>query len=174
MSKKKYSAKYIVEKFYPSVISIIVTVVAICYKDKFNNTEKMIDQMCDNAISLSVTLAGFFLTILTLIKSITSRRMRFVLAGGGTSLLYGYIKSAIQCNILLLLSSFLVKYIEHRKVLLFYIKGLNYIDTIYIALFIYTILISVRFTQLFISLLTDPDKANEVHASEAIETEEME
>lgn len=73
------------------------------------------DQICDNALSLSVTLHDFFLTILTIINSIESGRMSFVKELGMYPQLLSYLKAAIQANIVLIAVSFLIKYIEHRQ-----------------------------------------------------------
>ncbi|SEW00509.1 hypothetical protein SAMN05428988_1179 [Chitinophaga sp. YR573] len=127
--------------------------------------------MCDNGISLSVTLAGFFLTILTLIKSITTRRMTFVVDGGGLPLLLMYLKHAIQFNITLLLASFIIKYVEHRASQMMYIKGINIVDNAYVFLFILTIFISIRFTQLFVSLLADPPQ-NSIQDDQQVDSEQ--
>lgn len=156
MSNSKYTWRYLIERFYPIILSGLAIILFIIYRHRFVAIDKMVNQMCDNGISLSVTLAGFFLTILTLIKSITTRRMSFVVDGGGLPLLLMYLKHAIQYNIILLLSSFIIKYVEHRASPMLYIKELNIVDSAYVFIFILTIFISIRFTQLFVSLLADP------------------
>lgn len=116
----------------------------------------LINQLADNALSISVTLFGFLLTILTLVNSIDTRRMRFVRDMGGFPRLMTYLRVAIFSNLTLLAASFLVKYIEHRNRPVFLtFNGCNVPDYVFIFLFIFSILTSLRFTHIFISLLTD-------------------
>lgn len=145
---------YYTEKYYPFALSIIAIVFIIKYRSLIPKLNDLVDEMCNNGLSISVTLTGFFLTILTIINSIDTRRMRFVRQMDGYPRLMSYLRSSINYNIILLATSFLVKYISHRQLLNF--DGVNIIDNLYIFLFIYTILLSFRFTRIFISLLTDP------------------
>lgn len=148
--------RYFFERYYPFLIAIILTVYSVIVKLFEEGMPILINQLADNALSISVTLFGFLLTILTLINSIDTRRMRFVRDMGSFGRLMKYLKVAIFSNLALLSSSFLIKYIEHRKdVKLLSIKGFNIPDYLFIFLFLYTILVSLRFTQIFISLLTD-------------------
>lgn len=145
---------YHIEKYYPLALSIIAIIFIIKYRYLIPKLNELVDEMCNNGLSISVTLTGFFLTILTIINSIDTRRMRFVRQMDGYQRLMSYLRSSINYNIILLAASFLVKYISHRQVLNVY--GANIIDNAYIFLFVYTILLSFRFTRIFITLLTDP------------------
>lgn len=154
--------KYYLEKYYPLATSILLTIASAYFKIFGEGMPTLINQLADNALSISVTLFGFLLTILTLVNSIDTRRMRFVRDMGGFPRLMTYLRVAIFSNLTLLAASFLVKYIEHRTGFdNLTIKGCNIPDYLFIFLFIFSILTSLRFTHIFISLLTDtkiPDK----------------
>jgi hypothetical protein len=121
-----------------------------------DDMSNIINQLADNGLSISVTLFGFLLTILTLVNSIDTRRMRFVREMGKFPQLISYLRNAIVVNLLLLACSFLIKYVEHRTRANWVTLGnCNTVDYLYLFLFLYTILVSFRFTKIFISLLTD-------------------
>lgn len=148
--------KYYFEKYYPIGLSFLTIFLLFLFRHSISDPAKLADQICENAISLSVTLVGFFLTILTLVSSIDSRRMRFVRDAGELPRVLKYLKQAINSNIVLIAISFLIKYFEHRKNSLLSWYGVNVFDMLYVFIFIFTILLSFRFTQIFVSLLADP------------------
>lgn len=150
------NSRYHIENLYPFVISLLL-VAGIAYSKVFKDQmPTLVNQLADNALSISVTLFGFLLTILTLINSIDTRRMKFVRDLGAFPRLILFLKTAIYANLLLLASSFLIKYIEHRDGSIFLcINGSNIFDLLFILCFIYAMLVSLRFTHIFISLLTD-------------------
>ena len=148
--------RYYFEKYYPLAISALLTFGSAYSKIFGDDMPTLINQLADNALSISVTLFGFLLTILTLVNSIDTRRMRFVRDMGGFSRLITYLRVAIFSNLALLAASFLVKYIEHRTGFdHLSVKGCNMPDYLFVFLFIFSILTSLRFTHIFISLLTD-------------------
>lgn len=148
--------RYYFEKYYPLVISILLTLGSAYFKIFGDGMPTLINQLADNALSISVTLFGFLLTILTLVNSIDTRRMRFVRDMGGFPRLMTYLRVAIFSNLTLLAASFLVKYIEHRTGFdHLTIGGYNMPDYLFVFLFIFSILTSLRFTHIFISLLSD-------------------
>ena len=151
--------KYHIEKWYPPVISLALTAAIFfsnCFEKKLPD---LVSQLTDNAISISVTLIGFLLTILTILNSIDTRRMRFLKDMGGYPILMQYLKNAIQLSVILIGFSFLVKYVEHRSgALNVSWKNRNLIDYVYIYFFLHTMLACFRFTSLFVSLLTDREQ----------------
>lgn len=139
------------------IVFILLTIVIAYYKILGVDISGFILQLSDNALAISVTLFGFFLTILTILNSIETRRMKFVRDLGGFPRLLEYLKNAISSNLILVGASFLVKYIEHRKnVSYLYLRDCNIVDYLFIFIFIYTMLLSFRFTKIFVALLTDP------------------
>jgi hypothetical protein len=148
--------KYYTEKYYPIAVSVLLTIAWIVFKKDVNNFPGLIDKLSDNSIGLSTTLVGFFLTILTLINSIDTRRMNFVRSAGAYPRLIAYLNQSIRTNVVLIALSFIVKYVEHRSVPWLLFKGYNILDYGFLFLLIVTLLISVRFINIFVSLLADP------------------
>ncbi|PSL42797.1 hypothetical protein CLV51_11013 [Chitinophaga niastensis] len=147
---------YHIEKYYPIYLSSAIAAILFLGHNHVAKIDQLTDKVCENALSLSVTLVGFFLTILTLLNSIESRRMQFVKDAGMMPRVLEYLRKAINYNIGLIAFSFIVKFIEHRTPWYFYVNEVNIIDLLYLYLFSYTVLLSFRFTQIFVSLLTDP------------------
>jgi hypothetical protein len=159
--------KFYIEKLYPLVISLALTVTVFCTNCFEKKLPELVSQLSDNAISISVTLIGFLLTILTILNSIDTRRMRFLKDMGGYPILMKYLKTSIQLSVILIGFSFIVKYVEHRNGALAVTWGSrNLIDYIYIFFFLYTMLASFRFTTLFVSLLTDKEPKKEADTKE--------
>lgn len=158
MTNKK-TLNYWYESYYPITFSLLILTLIIKFKLFYGNINVVVDKLSDNAISISVTLLGFFLTILTILNSIETRRMIFIKTMGAFPRLLHFLKLAITYNVYLIASSFFVKYIEHRNSLYYYLFNINLVDYGYLFFVILTMLISLRFTLLFVSLLADP-KAN--------------
>lgn len=148
--------KYRLEKYYPYLASLLITAGVVIFYDHIKDFNKLIDQLCDNAISLGVTLVGFFLTILTLVNAIETRRMRFVRDSGMIVRLLKYLKHSIYFNVILIGFSFLTKYVTGRGDVAFEFYGRNIWDIAYLLVFLITVLVSFRFTHIFVSLLADP------------------
>lgn len=143
------------EKYYPIVISLLLTICLWLGQGIVNDVPGLIDKVSDNAIGLSVTLVGFFLTILTIINSVETRRMEWVRSEGLFPRLIKYLNQSIRFNTILLAFSFLIKYIEHRYGWLS-IAGRNILDYVFIFFLMWTLLVSLRFTNVFVRLLSDP------------------
>ena len=143
------------EKYYPLIIAVVATGSAIKYNHIFKDLPGLIDKLSDNAIGIATTLAGFFLTILTIINAIDTRRMRFVREMGLFPRLLKYLNQSIKANVVLIAISFIAKYIEHRDKSWLSICGRNIPDYIYLFIFILALLISIRFINIFVRLLTD-------------------
>ena len=148
--------RLLTEKYYPFVVSSLLMVAWIVFKHDVNDFPGLIDKLADNSLGLSTTLVGFFLTILTLINSIDTRRMNIVRSAGAYPRLIKYLNQSIRANVVLIALSFLVKYVQHRSVQWLQFKGYNIPDYIFLFLLILTLLVSVRFINIFVSLLADP------------------
>lgn len=151
---------YKIEKYYPITITIVVIVVLIIFNGLFKDLPGLIDKISDNALTISSTLVGFFLTILTIINAIETRRMEFIRSAGLFPRLLKYLNQSIRFNIVLIASSFLIKYLEHRIFNWANFKGRNIFDYLYISVFILCLLISIRFINIFVRLLTDVKTSN--------------
>ncbi len=150
--------KVIWEKCYPIFMAVVLAgVIICCEKRKVINFSILIGKLSDNALSLSVTFLGFLLTILTIINSIDTRRMRFIRTGGLYPRLLSYLRNAIVLNLFLIAFSFGARYLDYRTIALLTVGNYNIIDCLYLWFFCWTLLSSYRFTKIFVSLLSDPN-----------------
>jgi hypothetical protein len=148
----------LVERYYPIIFSILIITGLVFFKNLIKEPSVLIDKITDNALTISVTLLGFFLTILTIVNSVDTRRMRFIKSDGLYPRLIGFLNDAIKANVFLIAFSFAVKYLDYRHIKFFCVSGINVIDYAYLFYFIFSLLISYRFTDIFVRLLADPKK----------------
>jgi len=144
-----------IEKYYPITISFLATLALVVLNNLFRDLPGLIDKLSDNALGISTTLVGFFLTILTIVNSIDTRRMRFIKSANLFPRLMRYLNHAIKYNVILIAFSFIVKYVEHRNFAILVIHGRNIVDYFYLFCFMFALLISIRFINIFVHLLTD-------------------
>lgn len=143
----------LIEKYSPIVTAIILTVWMYFYKHFFINFNQLFDQLTTNSLSVCGTLVGFFLTILTVIQTINTRRMRFLKDSGNFPILVNYLNTTIIWHIIVISITMLLPVIRQFAFLnKFAIEGKFII--IFAILFSWTL--SVRFTYLFVKLLHDP------------------
>ncbi len=145
--------KLILEKYSPFLLSLTATLGTFFYKSKFNNFNQLFDQITTNSLSVSGTLVGFFLTILTIIHTINTRRMRFVKDAGLLPRLLWYLNITIASHILVISIGLFLPII--RQIAIF--KEVAFWGKLLIIFFItLSWLFSIRFTYYFIKLLHDP------------------
>lgn len=150
----------IYEKWYPIFGAALVTLLLFLYRTLLEDFHSFNLEIANNALSISVTLIGFLLTILTLINTITSRRMQFIKDSGAFPRLLGFLRKAIVLNLWLIAFSFLEKYINPSKFKIAWIKNEYSIDYCFFFFFLWTMLASYRFTKIFVTLLSDPKKSS--------------
>jgi len=142
-----------VERYYPFALAIIIAALFYCYQKKIDNVDETIKKLLDSALAICGALLGFLLTILTLINAIDTRRMRFVKSGGFYGQLITYLKIALFANLISISTYFFLP-------IVFSFKGIsNMKDNVYTLLvFIisFTWIANIRFTMIFIRLMTDP------------------
>lgn len=145
--------KYLFEKYYPYAVSLVIAALIVFFKENIKNFNQIFDQITTNALSVSGTLVGFFLTILTIINTITTRRMKFIKDSGSYPTLLHYLNVTIIWHLLVISVCLFLPLI--RQIDLF--KTVSYYGKVTI---IFTVLVSwllgVRFTYIFIQLLHDP------------------
>ena len=90
---------YKTERYYPVIIAVIVTAIFYFNVTRISNLEKLIGDLVGASLIVSATLLGFFLTITTILSTITTRRMRFVKDSGAYTLLIKYQNFAIWLNV---------------------------------------------------------------------------
>lgn len=144
---------YYYEKYYPIVFSIIITTLFFYFQVKMENIDETVKKLLDSALAICGALLGFLLTILTLINTIETRRMRFVKQSGTFPTLNHYLKVALFLNLLSISIYFIHPILNSIKAIAVY-KSQCYTCTVFIISF--TWLANIRFTKIFIRLLTDP------------------
>src|SRR6201996_5066114 len=94
-----------IERNYPWVLTVFVTFLVFKFSGFIVKFDTLIPALTQSALTISATLLGFLLTILTIINSITTRRMDFVKTGGGYPALLSYLSKAIISNLIVVLFS---------------------------------------------------------------------
>lgn len=146
---------YYVEKYYPHVLSCVISIIFFQIAQRSDNIEEIAKKIMDTSLAISGTLLGFLLTILTIINSIETRRMRFIKESGNYKTLLRYLKTALLSNIFCISVCFITPILISLKTFSDY-TNLIYSVTIFIVAF--TWLANIRFSGIFIRLLSDPKK----------------
>jgi len=145
--------RYYIERYYPLVLSIIVSGLFYTYHSKIDNLEETVKKLLDAALAICGALLGFLLTILTIINTIDTRRMRFVKESGAIRLLNRYLKVALYSNIVSISVYFLTPILfsscesSDTRVIIY---------TCVVLIVSFTWIANIRFSRLFIKLLSDP------------------
>lgn len=136
------------EEWYPAAIALSCGVVLYFYRARIAVIGPVFDQFSANALSISGTFAGFFLTILTIIDSVNTRRMRALRESGYYPALFGYLKQTIFVHLFLLIVCLFLPLIKMMVFLKPYSLELK---ILFITAVIFSWMISYRFTKIFIS-----------------------
>lgn len=149
--------KLFFEKYSPLIISLLFTVAMYYYKEYFSNFNQLFEQLTTNALSISGTLIGFFLTILTIIHTINTRRMRFIRENGLLPRIIGYLSDTIVFHLVVISVCLFLPVIKQ----LTFLKSYSIQGKLSICfLIIFTWAISIRFTYFFVRLFKDSDSNN--------------
>lgn len=97
--------KLLIEKKYPIVASAIATGIFMYIYHEKTGCFTIIVELSKLFISLSGTLLGFLVTIITIINSINTTRMRAIKVTSNYPRLMSYLKNSILSNIMLILIS---------------------------------------------------------------------
>lgn len=146
--------QYYWERLYPYVYSLLITYFFYHNSYLLHNYYHLLKILPSNSLTISSTLLGFFLTILTIISSINTRRIRFLRDSGiGYQSLMKYLHHAIVMNMINIACSILILVLNINSISTF-----NILLLIYLYFFILTcaMLTSMRFAIIFIKLLADP------------------
>lgn len=144
--------RYYNEKFNPYAIAALVTFLLFYYKQYFVAINPLTIELAKNAISVCGTLLGFLLTILTIINTITTRSMRFIKQSGAFENLMGYLKTAIFCNIIVIVFALLYVSLDLKALP---IKIAQILPYFFIFSMVVSLACSVRFSRLFITIFSD-------------------
>lgn len=145
--------KYI-EKYYPLTLSVLLTLIFCHFQHRLESVDEMLKRLLDAALAISGALLGFLLTILTIINTIDTRRMQFVRDSGNLPLLNRYLKVALYSNIASISIYFILPILSTFHEWQKYKDGL-YAVLVFIVAF--TWIVNIRFSSVFIKLLTDPE-----------------
>ena len=143
-----------VEKYYPLVLSVILTVLFCRFQHRLESVDEMVKKLLDAALAVSGALLGFLLTILTIINTIETRRMQFVRDSGNLPLLNRYLKVALYSNIASISIYFILPALSTFHEWQKYKVGIYAILVFIVA---FTWIVNIRFSSVFIKLLTDPE-----------------
>lgn len=144
---------YYKERLWPLLLGVLTGYLFYKYQIKINDLPGFIDKLLNTTLSVSGTLLGFLLTILTIMNSINTRRMHFVRTGGGLNSLNRYLKWALWFDLLSITIFFIFPlaitqpYFSDYKIQLY--TGL-------VSIIAFTWFLNIRFALIFIKLLTDP------------------
>lgn len=143
-----------IEKYYPLALAILITFLFIDFQPRLQDVDEMVKKLLDAALAISGALLGFLLTILTIINTIETRRMQFVRDSGHLPDLNRYLKVALYSNIASISIYFLLPVLSTFDGWKVY-KTSIYAALVFIVAF--TWIVNIRFSKVFIKLLTDPE-----------------
>jgi hypothetical protein len=147
--------KYFIERYYPLVLAVLVTIIFLLYNKRIENVDEVMKKIMDAALAICGALLGFLLTILTIINTINTRRMRFVKETGLFPLLNHYLRIALFLNITTITVYFLVPiFLSFDSIL----KNKDWVYDFLVFLISFTWIANIRFSSVFIRLLTDPNE----------------
>jgi len=142
----------ILAKYYPYTLALILGGLFYHYQHRFTNLEEVVKKTLDAALTICGVLLGFLLTILTIISSIATRRMRFVKDSGAYPLLNFYLKSALYSNLITISFYFVLPFLSSIESIL--LKDI--INALLVFMITFTWISNIRFSSVFIHLMTDP------------------
>lgn len=144
--------RYWSERLYPLVMASVLGLLFFKWHHLFNDLEKLIGKLVDSSLIVSGTLLGFLLTITTIINTIETRRMRFIKDQGGYVDLMRYLRSAITLNIATVSMTIVLPFLYSVN---WSQELLVYLNSIQVFLISWAWISSIRFSSIFIRLLTD-------------------
>ena len=144
--------RYHIESKYPIVAAAIATWLFYRFYLVLKNPVGLLGEIVESALVVCGTLLGFLLTITTIINAINTRRMQFIKAQGGYSTLMQYLRLAILLNIITVSIAIITPLLYAIHALEDYVA---YCHAIQIFIISWTWIASIRFTIVFVRLLSD-------------------
>lgn len=142
------------EDYGPLIGALLVMVILWSLGGLLGDTSETLRSLAASAFTLSGIFLGFLLTIISVMSTVASRRMRFVKQSGNYPRLVKYLKRAIYLNIAVVIVSFVLTMIQNLLVLFS-----SYAFVAFSFLVSYMVFVSVRFSIIFTILLSDPEDA---------------
>lgn len=150
------------ERYYPLILAIISIVVIYFFQNYITDFSILLPNIIQSSLTIAGTLLGFLLTILTIINTISTRRMQFVKDAGKYPTLVSFLNQAIFANISIIIFCFLFFFLDSNKI---NVASIKVIDYCFIFIAILNILLTVRFAIIFISLMKDKTPKDEEKSS---------
>lgn len=145
---------YYFERYYPLFVSLVIAICVYIFYNSISSRDKVITEFLTSSLTVCATLLGFLLTILTIISTIETRRMRFVRSSGKLHLLHSYLRTALYMNITTISIYFAVPLLYTIPHIANHIRVLH---SILIFIVVFTWLANIRFTVIFTRLLIEPN-----------------
>lgn len=144
-----------IERYWPLVVAGMVSATFYHFQNTISGLNEIITNLLSATLSICGTLLGFLLTILTIINTINTRRMKFVKDSGYYPILNFRLKVALWLDLVGVSLSFIYPILKsinsQQEVIIYYNVGVIFIVS-------YMLFANIRFTTIFIKLLTDPDR----------------
>lgn len=144
------TAKYVIERFYPVVTSIVVTGTYYYGERLLNAPSDVIGKAVDNGLLVSGTLIGFLLTILTVISALSTSRMKFLNEAGAKDRFGDYMRQAIILNLFAMTLFILYPVITSIAGIEQHLCYLRYVVVFTLT---WTWLTSIRFALIFLNVI---------------------
>ncbi len=144
--------RYYIERCYPICLAFLLSITFYIRYSCIKNVDKIINDLISSSVTIFPVLLGFLLTILTIINSIDTRRMRFVKESGSYSSLINYLRISLLLDIFSITTCFIFPFLQFTEIIIY--KQQVYSALIF--LFVYTWVSNIRFSSIFIKLLIDP------------------
>lgn len=140
------------ERYYPILLACFFFLLFCFFKGSFNNLFSVTSRLISSVNGISSTLLGFFLTILTILHAISTRKMKFIKETGTFPLLVVYLKKAVFFNFIIIVLGLIFTSLDVEN---FDLKYKNLACYLYIFIFLLTIMYSFRFCSLFMRIIED-------------------
>lgn len=142
----------IANKIIPFLATIIVAGLFYYFQNKIPNVSEIIKKLLETSLAVCGALLGFLLTILTIINTIATRRMNFIKEAGKFGELNHYLKMALWFNLISISIYFIYPTLTSCINAETFVHWSN---SVLIWLVSYTWFLNIRFSLIFIKLLTD-------------------
>jgi len=149
---------YYKERVWPFVCACLVSFVFHRYQLLISaKLPDVIDKLLNASLAVNGAILGFLLTILTIINTIASRRMKFIKTGGGFQDLLWYLKLALWANMVCITLFFSYPILSSVASVAHWMP---FAYTLIVGILAYAWFLNIRFSFIFIKLLTDPHPEN--------------
>lgn len=138
-----------IEKYYPILLGIILTILSFWWKDSLPPIESVIDKVTEHIFDVYSILIGFLLTILTILKSMEGKAMDAIRKNEDRfQQLISYLICAISMAAIMVLYCLLLPFIPRGNP-----PTSEVIDYLFVFLFVFSLSTSYRFLDIFFTII---------------------